>query len=414
MYAGTLSSSKTGESFIGNIQGSAFTSNSTAVDSSGNSYHIGASGLIVKLNSRGDIQWQVTWSAAQKSNGGNSLYINSSNQLVVCGADSSKFYVMVLNTSTAAIVLQKELSVDPNFSYYMAVHVDSNDNIYLAGSIDDVYRANSVLIKLNSSGTLVWARELSPVYSDLFAHSFATGVGTDSSSNVYIMGSVMGSDGGYDGYLIKYNSSGTLQWQRKFDANYSGGAPYGVSMNVDSSGNCYVVYDGLGTIVGKVNSSGSLQWSAEISDQVFNSTYDGTNLYLLSTYSGTHTISKINGSTGALILQRQLKYDTLSMSGAGIGHHSNHVYLSGRTGTTDINYLAKLPDDGSELGGYLAASNQDAWRYTTGSTSYSSGLGSFWTYGTSTSLSSATWSPTVSASSTTVTSANNTYYVRKI
>ena len=59
-------------------------------------------------------------------------------------------------------------------------------------------------------------------------------IAVDSSSNVYVCGST-----GVRFQIAKYDTSGTIQWQRRL-GTLGGGVNYGYSIAVDSSGNVYV------------------------------------------------------------------------------------------------------------------------------------------------------------------------------
>ena len=69
------------------------------------------------------------------------------------------------------------------------------------------------LAKFNSSGTLVWERELTSTGNNTYGVSLAV----DSSDNPVITGytNALG-QGGTDIIIAKYNSSGTIQWQKIF------------------------------------------------------------------------------------------------------------------------------------------------------------------------------------------------------
>ena len=81
--------------------------------------------------------------------------------------------------------------------------LDGNTNL---GSYD------IFLVKYNSSGTKQWTKQLGTTSSD-----YGFGVTTDSSGNIYVTGYTSGnldgntSSGGKDIFLVKYDSSGTIQ-----------------------------------------------------------------------------------------------------------------------------------------------------------------------------------------------------------
>ena len=90
-----------------------------------------------------------------------------------------------------------------------------------------------------SNGGVVWSRALDGALFRSVAHSTSTG-------NIYVIGS---SYPDYNVIIVKYDSSGTLQWQRTLAGAYTG---YG-ELRLDSSENLYI-YIGSITISGSSNS----------------------------------------------------------------------------------------------------------------------------------------------------------------
>ena len=163
----------------------------------------------------------------------------------------------------------------------LGVATDSSGNVYVAGHTGGELDGNSsagnddlFVVKYNSSGIKQWTKQLGTWDGD-----FAYGVATDSSGNVYVAGNTFGgldgnwSAGGYDLFVVKYNSSGTKQWTKQL-GNTSSEEANGVA--TDSSGNVYVAGRTVGGLDGnshrgsedlfvvKYNSSGTKQWTQQL------------------------------------------------------------------------------------------------------------------------------------------------------
>jgi hypothetical protein len=141
--------------------------------------------------------------------------------------------------------------------------IDSAENVYVAGSIRDSSFSVPVVIKYNSSGVMQWQRKSFP----------GTGASTNQIGSLFYSLAITNTDeiicttnaptsGGtnYASTVLKFNSSGTLLWKTRLQfSSFSSDARSPV---VDSSGNIYFVArlgTGLINLV-KLNSSGVLQW----------------------------------------------------------------------------------------------------------------------------------------------------------
>jgi len=161
------------------------------------------------------------------------------------------------------------------------VTTDSSGNIYVTGYTKGGLDGNTnlgyndiFLVKYNSSGTRQWTKQLGTTYTD-----YGLGVITDSSGNIYVTGyTPLGLDGntnsgGYDIFLIKFNSSGTKQWTKQLGTSKD---DRGFGVTIDSSGNIYVSGSTSGELDGnthfgdrdivlvKFNSSGTKQWTKQL------------------------------------------------------------------------------------------------------------------------------------------------------
>jgi len=113
--------------------------------------------------------------------------------------------------------------------------IDAAGNIYLAGSTSS-YGAGGqdvLLLKYDSTGHLLVERVWGGTADDS-----GSGVAVDSSGNVYVAGSTQSFGfGRSDALLLKFNSSGSLLWAKTW-----GGSSYDAAYDLafDSSGNVYV------------------------------------------------------------------------------------------------------------------------------------------------------------------------------
>ena len=142
------------------------------------------------------------------------------------------------------------------------VAIDSSDNIYItgtsqgtnlfgknatSGTTDDIFVA-----KLNSSGVVQWVYTAGGTGRDR-----GRKIALDSSGNIYVVGYYQNtvdfgggnvtSNGSWDAFILKLNSSGTFQWVKSYGG--STGNDLGRDVVVDSNDNVIM----LGTFRGTVN-----------------------------------------------------------------------------------------------------------------------------------------------------------------
>jgi hypothetical protein len=128
-----------------------------------------------------------------------------------------------------------------------------NNFVYAAGATSGsvngepfVYQDDAFLIKYNSTGGIEWTREFGTSSWDR-----AYGIAGDSSGNVYVTGHTYGNltggnVGGRDVYIRQYNSSGSVVWTDQFGSTNNDDC-WGIA--VDSEGNSYIV----GSVYNKVD-----------------------------------------------------------------------------------------------------------------------------------------------------------------
>lgn len=181
--------------------------------------------------------------------------------------------------------------------------VDSSGNIYLAGTTSNFGAGGDdiALIKYNSLGVQQWNRTWGGINNDS-----ACAIALDSSNNIYITGT-------YDRsgvippisgniVLLKYNSSGQLQWNATWGGS---GLEKGNAIALDSSGNIYIAGLTISFAVGytdmvlvKYNNLGEQQWNTTwgriYQDQIFSIALDSSENIYATGYTSNSAAGEID------------------------------------------------------------------------------------------------------------------------
>ena len=352
-----------------------------AVDGSGNVYITGytaSSGeggydaIIAKYDNSGTIQWQRTlggtydeYGLAIAVDGFGNVYITGTT--TSSGAGSYDAFIAKYDNS-GAIQWQRTLGGTGDDRGY-GIAVDSSGNVYIIGYTDNSGTgSNDALIaKYDTDGLFKWQRTFgNPNVNVNLNVENGVDIAVDGSGNVYISGSTNSSGAGdYDAFIAKYNTSGTLLWQRTLGG---ANADVGYDIAVDSSGNVYIAgytqsagAGGQDVLIAKYNTDGDYQWQRSLGDtsddQGWSIAVDGSgNVYITgytnSSGAGSYDIliAKYD-TTGAYQWQRTLG-STANDQGTGVAvDGSGNVYIIAYTAGYDI-VMAKLPTDGTYTGTY--------------------------------------------------------------
>ena len=231
--------------------------------------------FVHKFNSSGAIQWQRRL-YGNKEEWPTDIVVDSSDNVYVFGpqeinGESSKQQsLMAKYSSSGTLIWQKRLywsiSSKEYKSHFQAA-IDSNDNIYTQGSLyESGAQPKGGLFKIDDDGDDVWVRTQVTTSTD----TRGLGVAVDSSDNV-ITCAYCGDTG--TNTIVKYDSSGDLVWQKYIESGSSDTFTSldGIqSLAVDTNDSIYGIgsCSGSGTgdwiFLAKWNSSGTLQWQRRI------------------------------------------------------------------------------------------------------------------------------------------------------
>jgi uncharacterized delta-60 repeat protein len=144
------------------------------------------------------------------------------------------------------------------------IAVDGSGNVIVTGyTTMSGNNIDYVTIKFNSNGTQLWAKTYNGTGNGT---DQAWGIVIDEDDNIYITGTSRGSNNYDDCVTIKYTPSGTESWVKRFDGN-SGKHDGATAIAIDNYGYVYITgytsytSSNLDYLLVKYNSSGSEQWN---------------------------------------------------------------------------------------------------------------------------------------------------------
>jgi len=261
----------------GNIYVTGYTGNpySTSAGLDGNTSEGNNDIFLVKYNSSGTKQWTKQLGTSLQDVG-QGVIADSAGNIYVTGftkggldgntSEGNSDIFLVKYNSSGTKQWTKQLGTS-NDDVANGVATDSSGNVYVTGDTrggldgntfmgGNIYGGDIFLVKYNSSGTKQWTKQLGTS-----SNEFGWGVTADSADNIYVTGGTYStyggagldgntSEGNYDIFLVKYNSSGTKQWTKQLGTS---SADYGQGVAVDSAGNIYITGYTSGGLDGNTN-----------------------------------------------------------------------------------------------------------------------------------------------------------------
>jgi hypothetical protein len=243
-----------------NVNGNGQTDSSVTLPST-----VSRDAFLIKYNSSGQVQWATCINGTSGDDSGNSLSIDSIGNIYVTGS----YY------RSSGNVILKSASGNTQINSSITLPSTSNTDMFL--------------IKYNSSGQVQWATCLNGSGNST---DNGYGIALDSSDNIYITGNyksnsivtlksangntqvnslitlpaTLPSTASFSvaAFLIKYNSSGQVQWATCIDGN-STSYESGTGITLDSSNNIYIsgVHQSFSTITLK-SASGNSQIDSSV------------------------------------------------------------------------------------------------------------------------------------------------------
>ena len=251
-----------------------------SVDSTGNSYLVGATeGVLPNNNKLGNTDAFI----AKYDAGGTQIWIkqfgsSESDQAKAITIDNNNIYVtgytygslsnngnlgnedaFIAKYNVNGTQLWTKQFGTSSTDFAGKINIDYSGNIYVMGTtegslpgISNLGQADAFIAKYDANGTQTWIKQFGSSAGELVA-----GIITDSSGNVYVSGTTEGSLynnsnlGITDGFLAKYNASGTQLWVKQFGSSSIDGVS-GISL--DSSNNIYITGLTTGSLTGNTNS----------------------------------------------------------------------------------------------------------------------------------------------------------------
>lgn len=309
--------------------------------------------------------------------------LNADNTVLLLKTNSSGVQQWTRELSADDELAPSGIAIDSNDNIF----ITGVRKRYIATSSPDTSYDAGFICKYNPSGVLQWQRFLLrnvslPTYN---VTTSINGIAIDSSDNVIVCGSNHYGDQGDSGEALvaKYNNDGTLQWQ-KFLGDYSteDKSQSFSRVGIDSNDNILLVggradiNNDSFLLVAKFNSSGTLQWQKKLTDSANDvaslrgGAVDSKDDFVVSyhTSDGTETdvlVLKINGTDGSTEWGRQLMTADYDYPlGLGLDNTQN-ILIVGRTNQgSNPAFFFKLQPDGDGIKENLAGGLWDYRSYT--------------------------------------------------
>ncbi len=299
----------------------------------------------LKLNSGGALQWVRKYASYRvRLNAGECIIADNQSNVYVGGSvndTAAGFLNAALLKYNSAGVLQWAKfhnGVQNNADCIFDMKFDNAGNIIATGATDDVYNFDSasvLLQKYSPSGNLLWSQ----VYHTINPGSeLSKKLLIDNNDDIFVLGQTQlyPYTSNSSTFLLKYNSSGSLQWDRRY-GDFFNIKTYPYNIGFDNSRN--ILISGFEIKYGKTNlmllkydnTSGNRLWTylynrtGNSTDFAYYSGYSSDNLYIAGSSNNdlmllkmqptnTFTTTFQRSNLFKPILDSQYTYDTVMLN----------------------------------------------------------------------------------------------------
>ena len=266
------------------------------------------------------------------------------------------FFSQSVNAQVSESWVKQYNGTADGYDYAESIVTDDAGNSYVTGYSDSMGVADIVTIKYSSTGTVRWTKKYDgPAHGD----DRGIAIAIDDSSNVYVTGYSEGIGTMMDFVTIKYSSSGDVKWISRYNGPMSEvEAP--TCITVDAVGNVYVGGSGPSVpgesfdfITVKYTASGGFAWARYFDRPIPGG---GEHVTAIATHGSAVYITGYSIAPGFMDLIYTVGYsasgDTLfetPYSGTGLGGRKpSSIAVSPTTGAI---YICGLEYSGSPVAG---------------------------------------------------------------
>jgi len=228
---------------------------------------------ICYLGSNGTQSWIKTYAGASGNDDiGNQLTIDNSGNVLLAGSsqdNNSESDALAIQYSSAGAENWSQLyaGLGDNTENVNAMAIDALGNTYLAGyTYSKGNLKDMCIIKLKPNGDTIWVKKYN---GSADRNDEACDIEVDAAGNIYVTGFIKDSLTDFDILTFKMNSNGDFLWVSQFNNNMVNGKDQGTKLEIDATGNVYVlgfsdknpsILTNYDIVLVKYSSSGIQQW----------------------------------------------------------------------------------------------------------------------------------------------------------